>query len=127
VDNYREAAKSSDGAVLFAVFRGRNAEGSNFPDEEARGIFLVGLPYADYRDPIVQAQIRYFNRRSSGLGERWYLMDAFRAANQALGRGIRHREDWCNFFLMDKRYASYWRFISQWAREKGIERLSLND
>ncbi len=124
VDDYKETAKSENGAVLFAVFRGRNAEGSNFPDEEARGIFLVGLPYADYRDPVVKAHIRYFDTRSPGLGERWYLMDAFRAANQAIGRGIRHRDDWCNFFLMDRRYTSYWRFISKWARENGIERLS---
>jgi len=50
-------------------------------------------------------------------------MDAFRAANQAVGRGIRHRDDWCNFFLMDRRYASYWRFISKWARENGIEEI----
>jgi len=126
VEDYKEAAKSAGGAVLFAVFRGRNAEGSNFPDEEARGIFLIGLPYADYRDPVVKAQIRYFNTRSPDLGERWYLMDAFRAANQAMGRGIRHRDDWCNFFLMDRRYASYWRFISKWARENGIEEIKPN-
>ncbi|MFQ6095514.1 MAG: helicase C-terminal domain-containing protein [Candidatus Bathyarchaeia archaeon] len=123
VDEYREAARKEGGAVLFAVFRGRNAEGSNFPYEEARGIFLVGLPYADYRDPVVKAQIRYFNKRHPRLGERWYVMDAFRAANQAMGRGIRHGDDWCNFFLMDKRYASYWRFISKWAREGGIEKI----
>lgn len=122
VDEYKNAARSS-GAVLFAVFRGRNAEGSDFPYKEARGIFLVGLPYADYRDPVVKAQIRYFNSRSPRLGERWYLMDAFRAANQAIGRGIRHIDDWCNFFLMDKRYSSYWRFISRWATENGIERI----
>ncbi len=122
VDAYRESAKDR-GAVLLAVFRGRNAEGSNFPYEEARGIFLIGLPYADYRDPIVRAQIRYFNNKAPHLGERWYVMDAFRAANQALGRGIRHIDDWCIFFLMDKRYASYWRFISEWARIGGIRRI----
>ena len=55
VDKYKKAARSSDGAVLFAVFRGRNAEGSNFPHKEARGIFNVGLPYADYHDPLVRA------------------------------------------------------------------------
>jgi Rad3-related DNA helicase len=123
VDEYKEASKGKEGAVLFAVFRGRNAEGSNFPYEEARGIFLVGLPYADYRDPIVKAQIRYFDKKRPRLGEAWYLMDAFRAANQAIGRGIRHRDDWCNFFLMDRRYGSHWRFISKWAREGGMDKI----
>lgn len=77
VEEYKEAAHSSQGAVLLAVFRGRNAEGSNFPDEEARGIFLVGIPYADYHDPIVKAQIDYFNRKEAAFGRRWYVM-AFR-------------------------------------------------
>jgi len=126
VDEYRKAAKSMKGAVLLAVFRGRNAEGSNFPYEEARGIFNVGLPYADYKDPVVKAQIEYLNRKKPRLGNLWYVMDAFRAANQALGRGIRHRDDWCHFYLMDRRYATHWRFISKWAVENGIEEISLN-
>ena len=126
VDEYKKAARTDQGAVLFAVFRGRNAEGSNFPYEEARGVFNVGLPYADYHDPLVKAQIGFFNRKKSRLGELWYLMDAFRAANQAMGRGIRHRDDWCRFYLMDRRYATHWKFISKWAVENGIEKVSLS-
>ena len=123
VDEYKRAAKSDDGAILFAVFRGRNAEGSNFPYEEARGIILIGIPYADYHDPIVRAQIAYLNKRRPRLGDLWYVMDAFRAANQAMGRGIRHIDDWCSFFLMDRRYGTHWRFISKWATENGIVKL----
>jgi len=126
VDRYKKVARSSDGAVLFAVFRGRNAEGSNFPYEEARGIFNVGLPYADYRDPLVKAQIGFFNKKRPRLGDMWYVMDAFRAANQAMGRGIRHRDDWCHFYLMDRRYGPHWKFISKWAVESGIEEVSLD-
>jgi len=126
IDEYKKAARNSGGAVLFAVFRGRNAEGSNFPYEEARGIFHVGLPYADYHDPLVKAQIGYFNKKRPRLGELWYIMDAFRAANQAMGRGIRHRDDWCHFFLMDRRYGVYWKFISKWAVENGIEEVTLD-
>jgi len=124
VNEYKKAAKTNKGAILLAVFRGRNSEGSNFPYEEARGIFNVGLPYADYKDPFVKAQIEYLNRRKPRLGNLWYIMDAFRAANQALGRGIRHRDDWCHFYLMDRRYATHWRFISKWAVENGIEKIS---
>lgn len=126
VNEYKQTAKTKKGAVLLAVFRGRNSEGSNFPYEEARGIFNVGLPYADYKDPFVKAQIEYLNRRKPRLGNLWYIMDAFRAANQALGRGIRHRDDWCHFYLMDRRYATHWRFISKWAVENGMEKISLS-
>jgi len=114
VEEYKKAAKSEQGAVLFGVFRGRNAEGSNFPYEEARGVVLIGVPYADYSDPVVKAQINYFNNKREGMGERWYMMDAFRAANQAMGRGIRHRDDWCNFSLMDRRYQTHQKLISKW-------------
>ncbi len=125
VEEYKRAAESQRGAVLCGVFRGRNAEGSNFPYKQARGIFLIGVPYADYSDPVVKAQIDYFNRKSKGLGERWYVMDAFRAANQAMGRGIRHRDDWCNFILMDHRYRTHRRLITPWAVMNGIREISL--
>lgn len=125
VEEYKTAAESSSGAVLCGVFRGRNAEGSNFPYEQARGIFLIGVPYADYSDPVVKAQIDYFNKKSKGLGERWYVMDAFRAANQAMGRGIRHRDDWCNFILMDRRYGTHQRLITPWAVVNGIREISI--
>jgi len=115
VEKYKNAALTHEGAVLCCVFRGRNSEGSNFPDDQARGIFLVGVPYANYGDPIVNAQIKYFNSRAKGLGRRWYTMDAFRAANQAMGRGIRGRDDWCRYWLLDYRYVSNIDLLSKWA------------
>ena len=105
VERYKRMTSRIKGAVLCCVFRGRNSEGSNFPDDEARGILLVGVPYANYSDPIVKAQIRYFNKIKQGLGQRWYIMDAFKVANQSLGRGIRGRDDWCHYWLLDRRYA----------------------
>jgi len=121
VARYKRAAVTPGGAVLCCVFRGRNSEGSNFPDEQARGIFLVGVPYANYGDPLVRAQMGYFNRRSRGMGQRWYTMDAFRAANQAIGRGIRGRNDWCHYWLLDRRYAENLGLISKWAQGEGPE------
>jgi regulator of telomere elongation helicase 1 len=123
VEAYKTASKREHGAVLCGVFRGRNAEGSNFPYNEARGVVLIGVPYADFSDPVVKAQIRYLNGKRRGLGDRWYSMDAFRAANQAMGRGIRHRDDWCNFILMDRRYSTHQKLISQWAVVNGVHQL----
>jgi regulator of telomere elongation helicase 1 len=121
VVRYKRSAVSGKGAVLCCVFRGRNSEGSNFPDRQARGIFLVGVPYANYGDPLVRAQINYYDRRDSGMGQRWYTMDAFRAANQAIGRGIRGKEDWCHYWLLDRRYARNVDLISAWAIGDGPE------
>jgi len=121
VMTYKKAAVSG-GAVLLCVFRGRNSEGSNFPGEQARGIFLVGVPYANYGNPLVKAQIQYFDRAKRGLGNKWYTMDAFRAANQSLGRGIRGKDDWCHYFLFDRRYYGQRNLISKWAKGEGITR-----
>jgi Rad3-related DNA helicase len=122
VEKYKRSTKTEKGAVLCCVFRGRNAEGSNFPYEEASGVFLIGVPYADYGDPVMRAQIRYLNEKKRQLGEKWYIMDAFRAANQAIGRGIRHRDDWCTFILMDKRYQQHRNLISKWALPNSIQK-----
>ena len=121
VTRYKTSAVTPEGAVLCCVFRGRNSEGSNFPGPQARGIFLVGVPYANYGDPLVRAQIGYYNRRDEGLGHRWYTMDAFRAANQAIGRGIRGIDDWCHYWLLDRRYAERIQLISKWALGYGPE------
>jgi hypothetical protein len=40
-----------------------------------------------------------------------------------MGRDMGHKDDWCNFFLMDGKHSSYWRFISKWAGEGGIENI----
>lgn len=37
-------------------------------------------------------------------GSEWYTTDAFRALNQALGRCIRHINDWGAVLMVDARY-----------------------
>ena len=82
---------------------------------------MVGVPYADYSNPIIKAQINYFNNKKRNLGKEWYIMDAFKAVNQAIGRGVRHRDDWCNFILMDKRYQSHLKLLSDWVLLNGVQ------
>jgi Rad3-related DNA helicase len=112
---FKQKAVSTGGAVMCCVFRGRNSEGSNFPGDQARGITLVGVPYANYGDPLVKAQINYFDNKRRGLGNKWYTMDAFRVANQSLGRGIRGKDDWCHYWMLDRRYYEHRNLISKWA------------
>jgi Rad3-related DNA helicase len=127
VRTYKMGAVTPGGATLCCVFRGRNSEGSNFPGEQARGIFLIGIPYANYGDPLVKAQISYFDQEKRGLGNKWYTMDAFRASNQSLGRGIRGKDDWCHYWLYDKRYYQQRNLISKWAQGDGIKRRASQD
>jgi hypothetical protein len=38
-------------------------------------------------------------------------------------REIKHRDDWCNFILMDYRYQSHLNLLSQWTLMNGVHTL----
>lgn len=54
---------------------------------------------------------------------KWYSMQATRATNQAIGRVIRHKEDYGNIILVDKRFAETYNkeSISKWLKDQVIE------
>lgn len=94
------------GCLLLGVMRGKLAEGEDFKDEEARCVITVGLPYT-VKHTEVELKMNYNNaHKSEGLlnGEQWYNIQAFRALNQALGRCIRHANDWGAVLLIDDRF-----------------------
>jgi Rad3-related DNA helicase len=45
--------------------------------------------------------------------------------NQAIGRGIRHRDDWCNFLLLDARYQTFQKLLSNWVVASGVNIISI--
>lgn len=115
MEEYRELIQDTsagprgkvDGALLLAVFRGKVAEGIDFKDNEARCVVTVGIPYAVRKDPIIEMKWEYNDENTKrGLlkGSDWYSIQAFRALNQALGRCLRHINDWGAVLLIDERF-----------------------
>eukprot|EP00127_Corallochytrium_limacisporum_P001499 Clim_evm5s61 gene=Clim_evmTU5s61 len=97
------------GACLFAVFRGKVSEGIDFADDLARAVVVAGIPYPNTQDKGIEEKKRYNNERhrmglTSLNGDDWMSTQAYRALNQALGRCIRHREDWGSILMMDARF-----------------------
>ncbi|KAI5167167.1 hypothetical protein NEIRO03_1706 [Nematocida sp. AWRm78] len=121
-DNLRKyRSKCLNGKCVFlCVFRGKASEGINFKDHESRAVILVGIPYPNIRNHGIILKKQYNNQYMNGSGSKWYDQQAFRAVNQALGRCIRHKNDWGSIFMIDSRYTSAVKTskISRWAISK---------
>lgn len=92
------------GAVLLAVIGGKLSEGINFSDDLGRCIVILGLPYPNKQNPIIQEKMRYLDQKKQGSGSEYYLNICLRAVNQAIGRAYRHKDDWAAVVFVDSRY-----------------------
>ncbi|KAJ3591167.1 hypothetical protein NHX12_009114, partial [Muraenolepis orangiensis] len=114
-----------DGALLIAVCRGKVSEGLDFTDDNARAVVTIGIPFPNIKDLQVELKMKYNDQhcRTRGLlpGNRWYEIQAYRALNQALGRCIRHKNDWGALILVDDRFRNnpnkYITGLSKWVRQ----------
>uniref|UniRef100_A0A8D8SIC9 DNA 5'-3' helicase n=1 Tax=Cacopsylla melanoneura TaxID=428564 RepID=A0A8D8SIC9_9HEMI len=115
---------TNTGALLFTIFRGKISEGIDFPDNCARSVISVGIPFPSVQDEKVKLKKVYNDTHSQkkGLlkGGDWYQIQAFRALNQGLGRCIRHRKDWGAILLVDQRFysKSSQQGLSKWVRNQ---------
>lgn len=118
IGRFREYVESGNKrAALFSVFRSRASEGEDY--KNIRGIFIVGIPFANIDDAGIKLKMNYYDRLKKGYGQSWYYSDAIDAVNQACGRGIRRKGDFCAIFLMDIRYTKgmFFNRLSKWIRD----------
>ena len=121
-----EEGTETNGALLLAVCRGKISEGIDFSDNNARAVITVGIPFPNFKDQQVELKRKYNDEhcKNRGLlsGSDWYEIQAFRALNQALGRCIRHKNDWGALVIVDDRFCKnpkrYCKGLSKWVRLK---------
>ncbi|CAG7837478.1 unnamed protein product [Allacma fusca] len=110
---YRQSATTNKGAILFAYMRGKFSEGIDFKDDHSRALITIGIPFRPKQDLFVTNKMEYQNlkcklkstEKSDVLdGTQWWANDAFKALNQALGRNVRHKNDWGAIFMLDRRW-----------------------
>lgn len=93
------------GSLLFCVVGAKMSEGINFKDELARGIIMVGLPFANPTAVDLKERMSYLDReQGQGAGQVYYMNLCMRAVNQSIGRAIRHIGDYSSIVLLDHRY-----------------------
>merc|ERR1712151_543781 len=110
---HEEEVQREGSALLFCVYRGRSSEGVSLADHAVRGVVCVGIPLPPL-SPFVRLKRDYHNAmarirpttHTRLTGENWYNLDAHRAVNQALGRVIRHRQDYGVAVLLDARWTT---------------------
>lgn len=122
----RDDCDDRNGALLLAVCRGKVSEGLDFADNRARAVVTVGIPFPNVKDMQVDLKRKYNDHqcrlgRPVMGGSAWYETQAFRALNQALGRCIRHSNDWGALIIIDYRFSQQPKFqkaLSKWIREQ---------
>ncbi|KAJ1520268.1 hypothetical protein ONE63_004472 [Megalurothrips usitatus] len=94
-----------NGACLFGVLSGKVSEGIDFKDDLGRAVIMVGLPYPPLYDPwVIQKRKHLRKRNGPKADDEWYLSQAIRPVNQALGRIIRHQGDYGAVLFADMRF-----------------------
>jgi Fanconi anemia group J protein len=86
-------------------------------------VLAVSIPFPLIKDLKVMLKREYNDARvkvnPQGLtGQQWYVLQAFRALNQSLGRCLRHKDDYGAVLLLDSRFteASSVGKLSRWLR-----------
>ncbi|KAF2152677.1 ATP-dependent RNA helicase-like protein chl1 [Myriangium duriaei CBS 260.36] len=105
------------GAVLMSVIGGKLSEGINFSDRLGRCVMVVGLPYPNPNSQEWKAKMEYVEEKAMneaqaagksyarGSASRDFADNVcMRAVNQAIGRAVRHKDDWAGILLLDQRY-----------------------
>lgn len=97
---YRSAKEKDTALAMFkntpnAVIIGPTLfEGISFDDDLCRFSIVAKVPYADTSNKLVSWKLKKY-------GFRDYATSAIRSTIQAVGRGIRHKNDWCNTYILD--------------------------
>jgi chromosome transmission fidelity protein 1 len=122
----------SRGGILLAVVGAKLSEGINFSDDLCRCVVVISVPYPSLASLELKERMTYVAELGKARGDKagdagkvlcasrhtLYTQGrsrtdtgtdsnlAFRAVNQAIGRAIRHQNDWSAIILLDARYSS---------------------
>ncbi|CAJ0950799.1 unnamed protein product, partial [Mesorhabditis belari] len=108
---FNQHIDSANGAVFFAVAKGKLSEGINFSDRHARAVIIIGIPFPPLYDIRIMVKRKILANK--------YTIEAMRTVNQAVGRVLRHKDDFGIVVLLDARFRSMNRtFFPGWLRSE---------
>ncbi|RCN30427.1 DNA repair helicase [Ancylostoma caninum] len=119
---FTQGVRNGQGAMFFAVCRGKVSEGIDFSDADSRAVCIVGIPFPPLMDVRICLKRLYINElaavdKRAQTSDEWYVTEGYRAVNQAIGRVIRHVNDFGVVALLDERFATARReYFPSWLR-----------
>jgi len=75
-----------------------STRGVNLPDDLCRFIIIAKAPFHSLGDKLVSSRVH----SSGGFGKFWYRAMCAQDIMQASGRGVRHQDDHCVTYVLDK-------------------------
>jgi len=93
------------GSILVAPSADR---GVDLPDDLCRLQIIAKVPFPNLGDRMVSMRLHMDG------GQTWYTAETIRTIVQMAGRGVRHKDDYCQTMILDSQFASVW------ARGKGL-------
>lgn len=95
--------RQRDHAVLFAPSMDR---GVDLPDEDVRVIVIAKVPFPNLGDAQVSKRLYAYGAE----GRTWYTTQTVRSIVQMTGRGMRHANDYCVSYIIDRQFnTNVWR------------------
>ena len=76
--------------------------GVDLPDDDCRVIIVGKVMYPNLGDKQVNARLY------SPGGQQWYCMLTVRSLVQSTGRAMRHEDDMCTTYILDRQFANLW-------------------
>lgn len=118
VNRFRESVDNRKGGIFFGICRGKLSEGIDLSDRYSRAVILIGLPYPSFMEPRVKLKRAYLDqiKHQNFSSNTWYVLQMKRALNQAIGRAIRHKDDFGCVFLLDYRFEGQTKDLSKWCQ-----------
>ncbi|EJW05200.1 hypothetical protein EDEG_00732 [Edhazardia aedis USNM 41457] len=113
--DYQKRINQNKKTVLFAVMGGKLSEGINFNNNLCRLLVILGIPYPTLNLELKEREKWHsFNNNTASYS----TIVAMKQVNQAIGRAIRHKNDYAGIVLMDVRYKNLMSYLSTWVKEK---------
>ncbi len=88
--------KATPGSVLISASAIR---GTDLPDDLCRNLIIAKVPWKSLADRRIRERLE-----KTESGNMWYMVQAVRDILQALGRGVRHENDWCRNWVVDDQF-----------------------